>query len=40
MIFADNKTLDAKLKNYEQINDVMRLRFGRVPDRWILNFAH
>lgn len=32
-MYADNKTLWARVKIHEQINDVMKMHFGRVPDR-------
>ena len=39
-LYADNKTLGARVKVHSEINDMLRDLFGRVPDRWLFNYAH
>ena len=39
-LYADNKTLGARVKVHREINDMMKQTFGRVPERWIYNYAH
>ena len=39
-LYADNKTLGARVKVHKEINDMFATRFGRVPDRWLSNYAH
>jgi glycosyltransferase involved in cell wall biosynthesis len=39
-LYADNKTLGARVKVHAEINDMFRTLFGTVPDRWLFNYAH
>lgn len=39
-MYADNKTLGARVAVHAEINDMLRAHFGRVPDRWLFNHAH
>jgi len=39
-LYADNKTLGARVKVHGEINDMFKDMFGRVPDRWLSNYAH
>ena len=38
-LYATNKTLGSRVAVHSEINDVMKRLFGRVPDRWIWNYA-
>jgi glycosyltransferase involved in cell wall biosynthesis len=39
-LYGDNKTLGARVKVHAEINDMLRRRLKRVPDRWLYNYAH
>jgi hypothetical protein len=39
-LYAENKTLSARVKVHAEINDVFKRLFGIVPDRWLFNHAH
>lgn len=39
-MYGENKTLGSRVAVHAEINDMFRSRFGRVPDRWVLNYAH
>jgi GT2 family glycosyltransferase len=39
-LYPHNKTLGARAKVHAEINSMLRLRLGRVPDRWLANYAH
>jgi glycosyltransferase involved in cell wall biosynthesis len=39
-LYADNKTLGSRVKVHREINDMFKAKFGRVPDRWLFNYAH
>jgi len=39
-MYPDNKTLGAKVKVHREINNMFKQSFGRVPDKWLFNYAH
>jgi hypothetical protein len=39
-MYGENKTLGARIEVHREINDVMKRLLGRVPDRWLFNYAH
>lgn len=39
-LYADNKTLGSRVNVHSEINDMFKKLFGRVPDRWLFNYAH
>lgn len=39
-LYAETKTLSAKIEVHREINDMFKRMFGRVPDRWLYNYAH
>jgi glycosyltransferase involved in cell wall biosynthesis len=38
--YPETKTSGAKLTVHGEINDMMLATFGRVPERWLFNYAH
>jgi hypothetical protein len=39
-LYAETKTLGSRVKVHREINSMLRARLGRVPDRWLFNYAH
>jgi hypothetical protein len=39
-LYATTKTLGERERFHWEINDMLRQRLGRVPDRWLFNYAH
>ena len=39
-LYAETKTLGSRVKFHREINSMLRARLGRVPDRWLCNYAH
>jgi GT2 family glycosyltransferase len=39
-LYGETKTLGSRVEFHREINDMMRERLGRVPERWIFNYAH
>ena len=39
-LYAGNKTLGSRVQAHREINDMLKKMFGRVPDRWLSNYAH
>lgn len=39
-MYAKNKTPGSRLKVHIEINNMFKEKFGKVPDRWIYNYAH
>ncbi len=39
-LYAETKTLGSRVKVHREINNMLRARLGRVPDRWLFNYAH
>jgi glycosyltransferase involved in cell wall biosynthesis len=39
-LHAATKTLGSRIKVHQEINDMFRKVIGKVPDRWLYNYAH
>jgi hypothetical protein len=39
-LYADNKTLGARVKVHAEINDMFKKNIGKVPIKWVKNYAH
>jgi glycosyltransferase involved in cell wall biosynthesis len=39
-LHQETKTLGSRVKVHREINDMMRKHCGRVPERWLYNYAH
>ncbi len=39
-MYRDNKTLGSRVAVHWEMNDMLRRRLGKVPERWIYNYAH
>ena len=39
-LHEETKTLGSRLPVHEEINDMLKRTFGRVPARWLIHYAH
>lgn len=39
-LHADTKTLGSRVPVHRETNDMLRARYGQVPERWLFNYAH
>jgi glycosyltransferase involved in cell wall biosynthesis len=39
-LYAETKTLGSRVAVHKEMNDMLRRRVGRVPEKWIYNYAH
>lgn len=38
-LYTENKTMSAKVQVHKEINDMLKTRLGRVPDKWLFAYA-
>ncbi len=39
-LYAETKTLGSRVRCHREVNFMLRRRLGRVPERWLFNYAH
>lgn len=39
-LHADTKTLSSRVEVHQEINDMLKKKFGLVPNNWLFNYAH
>lgn len=39
-LYAENKTLGARIKVHYEINNMLKAKLGKVPDRWLYSYAY
>ena len=39
-MYTQNKTLSQRLSVHAEINNMLKKKFGKVPTKWLLNYAH
>ena len=39
-MYTENKTLASRIDVHEEINNMLREKFGSIPDKWIFSFSH